>query len=895
MHSHLAIIGKNGELALKPDTSVTITDKNPMFNDVEMFTQTIPLPFDRNRHVLKNMDDVNSTLRATDVENERFKFVLEGIPFRNASIKIQEGTKLDGTVDVNFDATNRTFKDMVQDMRCRDVTVDDNILIGEKIGGLDVSFSYYLEYAVYTQNAFGEVRKDILKDQHVTSVNATDLDPPATNFSFPGKCTSDSSPYYDATVISTADYGNGNIVNIPRVYESYINVSTPYGSTDESGKRWPYCNSRICYAHHDIDDEGKTTSDVVPSNNANSSVDADKSPYWVLPANRPASGICFYLGYFLERLFKTIGVDYDITALTNIEDFNYLAFFTTTCKYNTALSQYFQVSDIDEINKWLNDRGCGGRLEFKFEKLNYEDIDEADLDVLIQGGPNAGQIKKVHLEIGGLSYDPINDKDGLPIVSLERRPIFKQENVDVTARIYLMYANSENFPDADVSEVIESLENAFGVRFCYDSETNKVTVRLLRDMFRNQQAPIPFKGIVTQMVKETENIRGVKMMYSSESDSTEQRDNIRYGKRDYDTDYDYIEYPEKRTVLNKTYAQISQKIDSGDMNVYVIPETGNAIRIKVDEDASTVKELKPVLFEVGAFKGVEVGDCSKNAEDEDAIKNITIGFQPIVSNDVNFRNGGDRPGYQPILVPYIDEDMEHEFVECRLQNIINTEFGEVYFNYLLKHYEAYDPTGTDDGQSPLQHHDWGLAVGILRTGDGGAGVENYDPNYDGFGNWKWRDIADNYCMASDTMDQTGLWLGKTNPATAFSLKISAYKPFRYKYVDDVLRISTNPKEWDDTWLVPCNNDERNELGTITKRIRSRGLFDTFMAEYIRFLLQRQKYHIEAICTASELADIPHMWLRRWEINGKIGWFNLLKYPVSVEKGLGKVELEFFTI
>ena len=33
MHSHLAIIGKNGELTLKPDDSLTVTDKNPMFNE----------------------------------------------------------------------------------------------------------------------------------------------------------------------------------------------------------------------------------------------------------------------------------------------------------------------------------------------------------------------------------------------------------------------------------------------------------------------------------------------------------------------------------------------------------------------------------------------------------------------------------------------------------------------------------------------------------------------------------------------------------------------------------------------------------------------------------------------------------------------------------------------
>jgi len=316
--------------------------------------------------------------------------------------------------------------------------------------------------------------------------------------------------------------------------------------------------------------------------------------------------------------------------------------------------------------------------------------------------------------------------------------------------------------------------------------------------------------------------------------------------------------------------------------------------------------LKPVMFEVGQFHGIEEGDCGKQAEDEDAIHDITIGFTPLVVNDVNFRKEGNKENYQPMLVPYIDEDMEHEFVECRLQNIIKTDYGEVYFNYVLKHYEAYDPTSTDDGLSPLQHYDWGVTLGIMRTGDGGAGVENFDPNYDGFGNWKWRDIADNYCMSADTMDQTGLWLGKTNKANTFSLKIRAYKPFRYKdiYEDDpdfgpifVKReISTDPKEWDDTWLIPCDEDERDaQTGMITCRIRSRGLADVFLPEYIRFLLERQKYYVEALCTAAELADIPNKWLRRWEIDGKVGWINILTYPIDVQTGLGKVEMEFFAL
>ena len=164
----------------------------------------------------------------------------------------------------------------------------------------------------------------------------------------------------------------------------------------------------------------------------------------------------------------------------------------------------------------------------------------------------------------------------------------------------------------------------------------------------------------------------------------------------------------------------------------------------------------------------------------------------------------------------------------------------------------------------------------------------FERNYDGFDNSKWLVTSKNYSINSDTFDEHANFIG-INPQTSFSLKPRAWKPFRYKYetVNDqqVLKISTDPKQWEKEsgWLIPCNDDVRNALGIITKRIRSRGMCDTWMIEFFRFLLNRQKYHVEALCTAAELADIPNKWLRRWEIDGKVGWINILTYPPTCRR------------
>ena len=253
----------------------------------------------------------------------------------------------------------------------------------------------------------------------------------------------------------------------------------------------------------------------------------------------------------------------------------------------------------------------------------------------------------------------------------------------------------------------------------------------------------------------------------------------------------------------------------------------------------------------------------------------------------------------PMLVPFVDEDMEHEFLIKKMLNPVSTQWGSIDIIYELCLMECYDPTKTDDGQSPLQHHDWGLTIGFLRPGSGETDVVDYDPNYDGFGNSRWLISSKNYSINSDTYDEHANFIG-TNPATSFSLKPRAYKPFRYKYKvvdgEQVLVISTDPKEWGDpSWLIPCNDDVRDSAGNIVKRLRSRGMCDTWMIDHFYFLLNRQKYYIEALCTAAELADIPNKWLRTWEIDGKIGWLNILTYPVDVQKGIGKVEIEFFAL
>ena len=659
----------------------------------------------------------------------------------------------------------------------------------------------------------------------------------------------------------------------------------------------------MAYLHKGLNEDGTSSDDLIKQKDAEDIYEGN-FPYWVLDADRQQSGICFYVLYFLDCLFAHLGVSFDKSALLAVEDFKHLCFFTTHCCYDVEpMTDYgHSFSSMTEANAWLDSRGCGGRLDV--------------------GDPEPKQIQEFtyrknggieeHVEVG------VGEVETITVTATLSNVIF-------SCNVCKMWANSDNFPEESVKTILNSLEASFGIRFHYDYEQNKVTAYLLRDVFRQvkpggERLPmVRFNGTVHSVHKLTEKITGFRMKYSAENTAKEQEQYIRRKKNDYDTDYDYREYPEDRVVINETYIDIAKQASATNTKVYVDLTTGNAYRYKVNGE--TMADSR--LFEVGQFHGIEVGDCSTLADKKGTIREYVSDFQPMAFNDVNTisvlglnkeRTATDgrgntylikdiKSGGQPMLVAYIDEDMEHEFVEQKINNVLSNDLVDLYLTEYLQLIESYDPTQTDDGNSPLQEIDWGLSIAMMRGGGTNMTVQNYSHNYDGFGNDKWRTVAGEYALTSDTMDQIGNeydynGVGPEDDGEKFSLKIAAYKPFRYKYVSGQLKISTDPKEWvdDASWLIPCDADVVNpQTGKVETKIRTRGTFNTFMSELCFFLLHRKKVRIKAMTTVAQLADIPNHWRQLWIIDDMIGFIDKVQYQLAVEKQLGEVTIDFYII
>jgi len=817
--------------------------------------------------------------------------------------QVQEGEVMADELAIYLDASTRSFDDLIGDLKCQDIPLKDRIQVGEKIGNVHVEVKY--DYRV-TVDYKG--KKSKTEYTYTGDTASADFEPSVTAFSYPGICQVTGTKQV-AVKKTEKVYHTGEKVNVPKEQSDYknstfINVTDAYG---ENSEHWgeggaKYCNARVCYLHKGLNEDGTTSDDVIDLKDYNQQGgDQYESvyPYWVLDADRPASGLCFYVLYFLDCLFAYLDVEFDKSALLDVEDLKHLCFFTTHVRCDVEeVASYPVLTTFDEVNAWLESRGCDGRLAM--DEPEPKSIQEFRYDVNHSG----------HLQTVKVGVDKVE--------SIETE-VLSMQITKFNAKIMKMIANSDNFPDESVKTILDSLEASFGIRFDYDYERHKVTAYLLRDVLRSQEEPIAFNGKVRRMEKVAEKITGFRMKYSAENTAKEQEQYIRRQKRDYDTDFDYREYPEGRVILDKTYEEIATTTGANNTNVYVDLTTGDAFRFKVNKE--TGKD--PRLFEVGQFKGVEVGDCSVEAEEDDTIREYVSDFQPMSFNDVNAYNriyatskkqvditkdgnvyslSNFKSGGQPMLVAYVDEDMEHEFVEQKINNPLSSMLVDIYCSEVLKGIESYDPSNTDEGESPLQTYDWGLAVAMMRGGGTDMEIQRYDPGYDGFQNDKWRTVAGEYALTTDTMDAMGNVFDYNGThegigeGERFSLKITGYRPFRYKYVDGNLKISTNPKEWGDpSWLVPCDSDVEDPQHRIQEKIRSRGLYDTFMSELAHFLLNRKLYKVYVDCTVAELMDFPNHWKRRWRFGDKVGYINKVSYELSVEEALTEAVIEFYAL
>lgn len=208
--------------------------------------------------------------------------------------------------------------------------------------------------------------------------------------------------------------------------------------------------------------------------------------------------------------------------------------------------------------------------------------------------------------------------------------------------------------------------------------------------------------------------------------------------------------------------------------------------------------------------------------------------------------------------------------------------GHISEGYRLYLQDNYEPS--DTGTSPVETHDWGLTLGIMRGSGEDAGVKyDMDPD-DQEGNDTWElqpgsnvtshpDMCDNYGKEWD-YNGTGEDIGSREGR--ISLKLRAEKPNPY----------FDPKQEE-------SDMNRRYLQIDTPSLRGRGLADQFYKEYSYWV---RNAHVANLTVRMELAQLLAIdKTKRVRIGDVTGFIRKMQYTVSKQGGLGMVTMEIMYI
>lgn len=472
-------------------------------------------------------------------------------------------------------------------------------------------------------------------------------------------------------------------------------------------------------------------------------------------------------------------------------------------------------------------------------------------------------------EVGGVSTLPLADFGVTYAKALiggyvESAPEWSMaaESKKAEPLINTMYATSKNFPDTKVSDVINGLKEAFGIVFIFDESSQQVRLLYTRDILRSDKV-IKLHADVYDAVKLEQRIDGFQLSYTA-------------GAED-DTAFHYNDY--KKVDDTKDYATIRKSISPYDQTLYIDKKTGNAYRVKIDEESleDSEKEMNPSYFEVAQFVPAQYGDCSN----EEWVEKKEIPFNPIILNDISIKKENSAEDVAPEYAVFLPVEMgdkktisETSKIQGDLGQFSMTSGGVGHIIRVTQakstiKFNGYDYQDNGKG-SPINEYNAGFTLGILRPGSDSQVVES-EANYDGEGNSKYYFVATNAVFSSDSVDHYG--------------NVYDYNGTEPDGVDQTGRFSLKPR-------AEKPNPDGGFYPITESYAQKRGLFNKFWAEYAYFVVNRNCVRITCHMELADLLNID--WITRYNIDGYVGFINKYRYSVG-STGISEVEIELYYI
>ena len=917
---HLALevfdrVGTGSKYAvLEPDATITITDTSEIFADGDVWSYGFTLNVHANAHLFGTAGDIHGSRLHEQINKRKARLWVEGLPLYLGYLKLGDEAEVDadGNVDVNIESGQKTFEEMIEGISAQEVSVGD-VVIGVALNRKRIIQTIG---PIYRFKLDG-LEPYVIKDNRLKVVYETYF---TESISKRGKY--EYTPYSQRWPKMVKSHGK--VWNSDGVEDliDYTNVQTPY----DAGH--PFCNINICYPLK-VNDNGEEKAGRgytirLAHGNPTTHGGDDETRY----NNAPN----FYLLHFIDRLFKDLQIHVSENQALNVEDLRRVFMLNYGCHYeeiendsgyfdstehltpNDKLERYGQYympfidTDTEKyITRSWSDGGWRGDPESGFNEVSAGKVLLRDVEVIVNGESvlKAGSIEgKVYNSWFSESYTTVGTAF-LPTLFRER-----EEQLLGAYSAYLAYATGENYPNVEISEIINAMKSMFGVRLIFGNDFKTVRIVLLRNVFRSNEVQNISCDIVDDDVKVENNKRGFRMTYGKGTEDTNfyykgfndafPRDATTW--KDTSDKHDYTQWK-----LNADYNELKQHVSAMNKICYVTPETGNAYIVKVDEEEEV---LFPSLFETAGFMDAEDGDCSKTDEDG-TVEEVQVEASPVIMNEIGTTYAslfsGDMKAPTTLNTYNIDPHISvRNFYTAATKIVafarITTESFDFYQHYIAKDFtvkgklDVYSCEGfrirmednysISNGGTPFDEADPGLQFGIMRSSGSNAHVRYFDdPDDDENGdNDTWEIVpGDGAIDHPDTCDSEGnLWdyngtdEGPGSREGRISLKLRAEKPNPY----------FDQKQ-------PESDNNRRYLEITNKDLRQRGLCDQFYKEYSYWIRNARIVKRTVRMTLAQLLTIDKT--KRVRVGDVTGFIRKMQYSVSNETGLGNVVMEIMYI
>lgn len=547
---------------LPDDTSITITETSEIFDSGDIWSHAFTLNIPANAHIFGTAGEMHGSRLHEQIDKRRARLWVEGLPLYYGYLRLDDEVEVDanGDIDISFESGQKTFKDMVDGIKANQVPMMGDVLIGMALDRKRTLLRAGAKVSISGGRIVGNVDDGTLEISNVKLVGTE-------NFAqeFP--------KYVRPDGIFQTLGGNPFVIEKGET----INTDNPYDDVH------PYCNTSICYQKYAYKDNNGSL---------------EKNPvreYKVSEPRRINPAPNFFVIYWLRSLMKHLNIHVSENQMSGIEDLRRLFFVNTKCAYKTK----------DDVSYTGNYVHFGPQSPLVPLPTEEEPAWELNVRGFAASRPSRAQLSHV-------GY-----------------------NIAPSPKWHKAYATSENFPDADIDDVIKAIESGFGIRLLFDKNYTKVRIVLLCNVLRSREVHKLACDVTDQPVKIENSIRGFRLTYGGSDDNT---DYVYKGfvlakqKSDGEwiTEEDEHDYSQWDMTLH--YNDIRGKVGMLNKTCYVDMKTGNAYIVKIDKDYKDASgNAFPSLFECAGFMDAEDGDCTGS---EETIKEINIGFVPAQVNAV---------------------------------------------------------------------------------------------------------------------------------------------------------------------------------------------------------------------------------------------------------------------